>query len=57
MKVKTIHHEKKKYDGYRLTTLGYDYLAVNTFIKRDLIKAVGRQIGTGKESDIFEVGT
>jgi len=50
-----VHHENVKYDAYRLTYLGYDYLALNTFVKRGLICSVGRQIGVGKESDIFEV--
>ena len=50
-----MHHENIKYDSYRLTYLGYDYLCLNTFVKRGLISSVGRQIGVGKESDIFEV--
>ena len=52
---KLVHHENIKYDSYRLTYLGYDYLCLNTFVKRCLISSVGRQIGVGKESDIFEV--
>ena len=35
-------------DGYKLTYLGYDYLALNTFIKRGLIKDVISKIGVGK---------
>ncbi|PWN47843.1 hypothetical protein IE53DRAFT_227395 [Violaceomyces palustris] len=45
------------YDGYRLTYGGYDYLAIRTFTKRDSISAVGRQIGVGKESDIYVVSS
>ncbi|ODV89959.1 hypothetical protein CANCADRAFT_98252 [Tortispora caseinolytica NRRL Y-17796] len=45
-----------KYDGYRLTYAGYDYLALNAFIKRKTISAIGAQIGIGKESDIYLVG-
>lgn len=37
-------------DGYRLTNLGYDYLAIKTMVNRGLITGVGRQIGVGKES-------
>ncbi|KAI8468269.1 MAG: RIO1 family-domain-containing protein [Monoraphidium minutum] len=52
---KLVHHEGKTYDGYRLTTLGYDFLAIRTLAARGHIASVGRQIGVGKESDIFEV--
>ncbi|KAL3690713.1 hypothetical protein R1sor_004364 [Riccia sorocarpa] len=55
LKHKLVHHDSTKYDGYRLTNLGYDYLAIKTMVNRGLITGVGRQIGVGKESDIFEV--
>lgn len=42
-----------KYDGYRLSYLGYDYLALKALVKRDTVLAVGNQIGIGKESDIY----
>lgn len=42
--------QNAKYDGYRLTYGGYDYLAVNTLCKRGTISSVGHQIGVGKES-------
>uniref|UniRef100_A0A2L2XY64 Serine/threonine-protein kinase RIO2 n=1 Tax=Parasteatoda tepidariorum TaxID=114398 RepID=A0A2L2XY64_PARTP len=45
----------KRYDGYRLTNPGYDYLALRALSSRDVIAAVGNQIGTGKESDVFVV--
>jgi len=44
-----------KYDGYRLTYGGYDYLALKTFVKRGSVYSVGNQIGVGKESDIYVV--
>lgn len=44
-----------KYDGYRLTYGGLDYLALNTYRKRKDVYSVGNQIGMGKESDIFVV--
>ncbi|KAI7887545.1 RIO1-domain-containing protein [Lichtheimia hyalospora FSU 10163] len=44
-----------KYDGYRLTYGGYDYLALKTFAKRGSVYSVGNQIGVGKESDIYIV--
>lgn len=44
-----------KYEGYRLTYGGLDYLALNTYRKRKEVYSVGNQIGVGKESDIFVV--
>mmetsp|Transcript_24811 Transcript_24811/g.36594 ORF Transcript_24811/g.36594 Transcript_24811/m.36594 type:complete len:473 (+) Transcript_24811:88-1506(+) len=51
---KLIAHEQQKYNGYRLSYLGYDILALRTLLSRGVIVAVGSQIGVGKESDIFE---
>jgi RIO kinase 2 len=45
-----------KYDGYRLTNAGYDYLALKTLASRDAVTSFGNQIGTGKESNIYVVG-
>nr|CAH7744699.1 unnamed protein product [Callosobruchus chinensis] len=45
----------KKYDGYRLTNTGYDYLALHSLTKRDVIGSFGNQIGVGKESNIYTV--
>lgn len=47
--------QNAKYEGYRLTYGGYDFLAARTFGKRDTIYSIGNQIGTGKESDIYVV--
>ncbi|PYH96282.1 serine/threonine-protein kinase RIO2 [Aspergillus ellipticus CBS 707.79] len=44
-----------KYDGYRLTYGGLDYLALNAHQKNKCIYSVGNQIGVGKESDIIVV--
>ncbi|KAI8942416.1 hypothetical protein NX059_000489 [Plenodomus lindquistii] len=41
-----------KYDGYRLTYGGLDYLALHTHQKSSTVYSVGNQIGVGKESDI-----
>ena len=38
----------------RLTYMGYDFLAIRALTARGHIAGVGRQIGVGKESDIFE---
>ncbi|KAE9608216.1 putative non-specific serine/threonine protein kinase [Lupinus albus] len=55
LKHKLLHHDSSKYDGFRLTYLGYDFLAIKTMVNKGVFVAVGRQIGVGKESDIFEV--
>uniref|UniRef100_A0A060T3P2 Serine/threonine-protein kinase RIO2 n=1 Tax=Blastobotrys adeninivorans TaxID=409370 RepID=A0A060T3P2_BLAAD len=44
-----------QYDGFRLSYLGYDYLALKAFVKRESLLGVGNQIGIGKESDIYVV--
>lgn len=54
-KYKLLHKESRKYEGYRLTYLGYDFLAIHSLVKKGVINSVGRQIGVGKESDVFEV--
>jgi RIO kinase 2 len=55
-KIKLVSRVRNaKYDGFKLTYHGYDYLAIKSFIKRDSIFGMGRQIGIGKESDIFVV--
>jgi RIO kinase 2 len=55
LKIKLIVHVGKKCNlspnkdnGYKLTYLGYDYLALHTFIKRGVIKDVIGKIGVGK---------
>lgn len=55
LKNKLLHHDSSKYDGFRLTYLGYDFLAIKTLVNKGVFVSVGRQIGVGKESDIFEV--
>lgn len=53
---KLVRYERgPRYDGYRLTNLGYDYLAVKKLSVDRHLGAVGNQIGVGKESDIFVV--
>lgn len=47
--------QNTKYDGYRLTYGGFDYLALKAFVKRGSVSSVGNQIGVGKESDIYIV--
>lgn len=44
-----------KYDGYKLTYNGFDYLAVKSMLNRDTVYSFGNTIGVGKESDIYQV--
>ncbi|EGT32365.1 hypothetical protein CAEBREN_05213 [Caenorhabditis brenneri] len=46
----------KKFDGYRLTIRGYDYLALRALCSREVVGSVGNQIGIGKESDVYVGG-
>ena len=39
--------------GYQLTHHGYDVLAFRALSERDSIIAIGRELGKGKESDVF----
>ncbi len=54
-KHKLVHKETKGYVGYRLTSMGYDYLGMRALVKRGVIEAVGRAVGVGKEADVFMV--
>jgi RIO kinase 2 len=47
--------KEAKYDGYRLTYGGLDYLALHTHASRKDVYSVGSRIGVGKESDIMIV--
>ncbi|KAI0461437.1 Serine kinase [Komagataella kurtzmanii] len=44
-----------KYDGYRLSYLGFDYLALKSMLKKGSLYSMGSPIGVGKESDIYLV--
>lgn len=46
---------KKSERGYNLLSSGLDALALRSFVKQNLISGMGRSIGMGKESDVFEV--
>ena len=54
-KLRLIQYESSgmRYNGYRLTNSGYDYLALKTLASRGVISSFGTQIGTGKESNIY----
>lgn len=39
-------------DSYRITSMGYDYLALHALVARGSVSGVGHRMGVGKESDI-----
>jgi RIO kinase 2 len=45
----------KSEHGYTLVSAGLDALALHSFVQQGLVSAMGRSIGMGKESDVFEV--
>lgn len=47
--------KEAKYDGYRLTYGGLDYLALHAHSAKRAVYSVGTRIGVGKESDIMIV--
>ncbi|KAJ3944569.1 Serine/threonine-protein kinase rio2 [Colletotrichum fioriniae] len=47
--------KEAKYDGYRLTYGGLDYLAMHQYSTRKEVYSVGSRVGVGKESDIVMV--
>lgn len=54
---KLIAHDRSTYDGYRLTFLGYDVLALHVLCVRGHIASMGNKVGCGKESDIYMAQT
>ncbi|MGC9780443.1 MAG: serine/threonine protein kinase [Candidatus Heimdallarchaeota archaeon] len=48
-----ISRWKRQFTGYQLTHHGYDVLAFRALSERDTIVAIGRELGKGKESDVF----
>jgi RIO kinase 2 len=46
----------KRFDGYRLTSLGYDYLALRVLRNRGRVDEIGNQIGVGKEASVYMAG-
>ena len=46
LKHKLVHHDNSKYDAYRLTPLGYDYLAIKAFVNRGAIESHQRDSST-----------
>jgi len=49
-----VEYFGQPFPSVRLQTLGADVLALHKLAIRGLIKGLGRQIGVGKESDVYE---
>lgn len=54
MKKRLVQGWGGKYIGYRLTTAGHDALAINALVNANVITALGKPLGVGKESDVYE---
>merc|ERR1711962_1106708 len=53
---KLIASERKGcVNGFRLTIMGYDYLALKALSAKGVVHGVGNMIGVGKESDVYIV--
>jgi len=51
---KLIASERKmSVNGFRLTIMGYDYLALKALSSKGSVHGVGNMIGVGKESDVY----
>ncbi|MEM2321040.1 MAG: RIO1 family regulatory kinase/ATPase [Candidatus Bathyarchaeia archaeon] len=45
------------YVGYMLSMAGYDCLALNAFVKAGILESLGKPLGVGKESDVYDALT
>ncbi len=48
---------KGAYTGYVLNMAGYDVLAINAFVKANVLEAFGKPLGVGKEADVYDALT
>jgi RIO kinase 2 len=53
-KLGLIYSMHGAYVGYTLNYAGYDCLAINAFVKAELIDAFGQTLGVGKEADVYD---
>ena len=51
---KLVVRTTQPYEGFQIYFEGYDALALNAFVKRKSISAIGNEIGVGKEAVIYE---
>ncbi len=53
-KFQLIRRIKGAYVGYTLNYAGYDCLAINAFVKAEVLEAFGKSLGVGKEADVYD---
>jgi RIO kinase 2 len=56
-KFRLIRQTKQPYLGYALNYAGYDCLAINAFLKAEIVEAFGKPLGVGKEADVYDALT
>lgn len=49
-----VEYSKYPYDSVKMLAAGADALALRILAKKNLVVGIGRQIGIGKESDVYE---
>lgn len=54
MRKKMVVATNTPYEGYQIYFDAYDALALNTFVKRGTVSAIGDEVGVGKESVVIE---
>lgn len=55
--LKLINRWSGAYVGYAPTTAGFDCLALNALVRAEILEALGRALGVGKEADVYEALT
>ncbi|MCL6578310.1 MAG: serine/threonine protein kinase [Candidatus Bathyarchaeota archaeon] len=53
-KLHLINQLRGPYVGYTLNYAGYDCLAINAFVKANVLEAFGKPLGVGKEADVYD---
>ncbi|MEM2105807.1 MAG: serine/threonine-protein kinase RIO2 [Candidatus Bathyarchaeia archaeon] len=53
-KLRLIRQMQGAYVGYTLNYAGYDCLAINAFVKANVLEAFGKPLGVGKEADVYD---
>jgi len=56
-KLGLIYRMRGAYTGYTLNYSGYDCLAINAFVKANVLEAFGKSLGIGKEADVYDALT
>jgi len=52
-----LQQQTHPYMGCRLTTAGYDCLALHSHVKANILEAIGKPLGVGKEADVHDALT